>query len=111
MVAGALSLGVKRKEREVDHSPLYSAEVKNAWSYTLTPQYAFMALCSVKITGKILLIIIVTVTVINYSGSILFVGRIYYLKTDSIYTKFVGYNLKVSHRCQFRLSGVGLSSS
>jgi hypothetical protein len=25
-----------------------SAEVKNAWSYTSTPQYAFMAWCSLK---------------------------------------------------------------
>jgi hypothetical protein len=31
-----------------DHSPPSSVEVKNAWSYTSTPQYAFMAWCSVK---------------------------------------------------------------
>jgi hypothetical protein len=36
-VPGALSLGVKRPEREADHSPPSSAEVKNAWSYTSTP--------------------------------------------------------------------------
>jgi hypothetical protein len=47
-LSGALSLGVKRPEREVDHSPPSSAEVKNTWSYTSTPQYAFMAWCSVK---------------------------------------------------------------
>jgi hypothetical protein len=47
-VPGALSLGVKRPGREADHSPPSSAEVKNAWSYTSTPQYAFMAWCSVK---------------------------------------------------------------
>jgi hypothetical protein len=41
-------LGVKRPRREADHSPPSSAEVKNAWSYTSTPQYAFMAWCSVK---------------------------------------------------------------
>jgi hypothetical protein len=34
--------------READHSPPSSAEAKNAWSYTFTPQYAFMAWCSVK---------------------------------------------------------------
>jgi hypothetical protein len=34
--------------READHSPPSSAEVKNAWSYTSTPQYAFMAWCLVK---------------------------------------------------------------
>jgi hypothetical protein len=36
-VPEALSLGVKRPGRETDHSPLSSAEVKNAWSYTSTP--------------------------------------------------------------------------
>jgi hypothetical protein len=29
--------------READRSPPSSAEVKNAWSYTSTPQYVFMA--------------------------------------------------------------------
>jgi hypothetical protein len=42
-VSGALSLEVKRPGREADHSPPSSADVKNAWSYTSTPQYAFMA--------------------------------------------------------------------
>jgi hypothetical protein len=48
MGTGALSLGVKRLGREADHSPPSSAEVKNAWSYTSTPQYVFMAWCLVK---------------------------------------------------------------
>jgi hypothetical protein len=47
-VREALSLGVKRPGREADHSPPPSAEVKNAWSYTSTPHYAFMAWCLVK---------------------------------------------------------------
>jgi hypothetical protein len=47
-VAGALSLEVNWPGREADHSPPSSAEVKNAWSYTSTPQYAFMAWCLVK---------------------------------------------------------------
>jgi hypothetical protein len=34
---------VKQPGREADHSPPTSAEVKNAWSYTSTPQYTFMA--------------------------------------------------------------------
>jgi hypothetical protein len=34
---GALSLEVKRPEREADHSPPSSETVKNAWSYTSTP--------------------------------------------------------------------------
>jgi hypothetical protein len=47
-VPGTLSLGVKRPGHEADHSPPSSAEVKNAWSYTSTPQYVFMAWCLVK---------------------------------------------------------------
>jgi hypothetical protein len=47
-VPGALPLGVKRPGRETDHSPPSSAEVKNEWSYTSTPQYAFMTWCLVK---------------------------------------------------------------
>jgi hypothetical protein len=47
-VPGGLSLGVKRPGREAGHSPPSSAEVKNAWSYTSTPQYVFMAWCLVK---------------------------------------------------------------
>jgi hypothetical protein len=36
--------GVKRQEREVNHTPPSSAEVKNKWSYTSTlPTYDFMA--------------------------------------------------------------------
>jgi hypothetical protein len=49
-VPGALSLGVKRQEREADHSPPSSAEVKNAWSYTSTPPYVFMTWCLIKHT-------------------------------------------------------------
>jgi hypothetical protein len=46
--SGALSLGVKRPGRETDHSPPSSTEVRNAWRYTSTPQYVFMAWCLVK---------------------------------------------------------------
>jgi hypothetical protein len=42
-VQRALSPGVKRPGREVDHSPTISAEVKKMWIYTSTPLYAFMA--------------------------------------------------------------------
>jgi hypothetical protein len=42
-VLGALSPGVKRPVREADHSPPTSAEVKQMWIYTSSPQYAFMA--------------------------------------------------------------------
>jgi hypothetical protein len=47
-VPRALSLGVKRPGHEAGHSAPSSAEVKNAWSYTSTPQYALMACCLVK---------------------------------------------------------------
>jgi hypothetical protein len=53
MVPGFLPLGVKRPGREAGHSPPSSAEVKNAWSYLSTPQYAFMAWCSVKAQGQL----------------------------------------------------------
>jgi hypothetical protein len=39
---------LKRLRREADYSPPSSAEVKNAWSYTSLPQYAFMTWCFVK---------------------------------------------------------------
>jgi len=43
-----LSLRLKRPGREADHLPPYSVEVKNAWSYTSTPPYIFMAWCLIK---------------------------------------------------------------
>jgi hypothetical protein len=42
-IPGALFPGVKRQEREADHSSPTSAEVKKIWIYTSTPPYAFMA--------------------------------------------------------------------
>jgi len=41
-------VGVKQSEREVDNSPISSAEFKNAWSYTSTLQYVFIAWYLVK---------------------------------------------------------------
>jgi hypothetical protein len=40
--------GVKRPGREADHSSPSSVKVRDAWSYTSTPQYVFMAWCLVK---------------------------------------------------------------
>jgi hypothetical protein len=37
LCATAFFLGVKRLEREADHSPPPNAEVKNRWSYTSIP--------------------------------------------------------------------------
>jgi hypothetical protein len=38
-----------RPGREADRSPPSSTEVRNAWSYTSTPRYVFMAWCLVKL--------------------------------------------------------------
>jgi hypothetical protein len=46
-VPGDLSPEIKRPEREADYLLRSSAEIKNAWSYTSTPHYVFMA-CLVK---------------------------------------------------------------
>jgi hypothetical protein len=35
--------GVKRPGREADKSAPYSTELKNAWRYTSTPHYVFIA--------------------------------------------------------------------
>jgi hypothetical protein len=48
-----LYLRVKRPGSEADNSPPSSAKVKNAWSYTSTPQYVFMAWCLVKAQGQL----------------------------------------------------------
>jgi hypothetical protein len=37
--------------------PLTNAEVKNAWSYTATPSYVFMAQCFIMHTKKITVLI------------------------------------------------------
>lgn len=39
----AVFSGVQWSRRDVDHSPLFSAKVKNEWSFTLLPLYAFMS--------------------------------------------------------------------
>jgi hypothetical protein len=50
--------GHKWRERGYDYSRSYSAEIKNAWSYTHTPPHVLMAWISIKnryITSPILL--------------------------------------------------------
>jgi hypothetical protein len=47
-IPGSLSPSFKRPGREADLSLPSSAEVKNAWSYTTTPPYVFMACCLIK---------------------------------------------------------------
>jgi hypothetical protein len=53
-VSGPLSLRVKRPDREADHSPPSSAEVKNLWSYTSTPQICLHDMVLSLGTGKFL---------------------------------------------------------
>jgi len=48
MHTGGSYPGVKRPGREADNSPQCISDVKNAWRYTSTSQYAFMAWFSVK---------------------------------------------------------------
>jgi hypothetical protein len=47
-VSGILIPEVKWLGHEADHLPPSSSEIKNVWSYTSTPQYAFMAWCLIK---------------------------------------------------------------
>jgi len=47
-VPGVVSQELNRPGREAYHSRPSTAEVQNAWIYTSTPQYAFIAWCSVK---------------------------------------------------------------
>jgi hypothetical protein len=86
-VLGALSLGVKRKWREANHSLPSSAEVKNAWSYTSTPQYVFMAWCLVKhrdnFTFNLYLYITVTLSVVAYVYKIIWIRNLEAIKNPS----------------------------
>jgi hypothetical protein len=43
MRTGGFSPGVKRQEREADHSPTTSAKIKIVWVHKSTPPYAFTA--------------------------------------------------------------------
>jgi hypothetical protein len=54
------SLGVKRPQREADHSPPSSAEAKNAWTISPLPQYVFMGWYSVIAQGQLYLYITFT---------------------------------------------------
>jgi hypothetical protein len=79
-VEGAPSLEVRRPGREADHSPPSSAEVKNAWSYTSTPQYVFMTWCLVKHRDNF------TFTFILYYIILYYNTVLYYSKKQSPFT-------------------------
>jgi hypothetical protein len=56
MVLTSLSPGVKRPERETDHSSPISAEVKKTWIYIVTPTYVLHGIVlNLLSTGAILL--------------------------------------------------------
>jgi len=44
-IPGTLPLVVERQGRDAEHSRPSSAEVKNSWIHTSTPQCGFMAWC------------------------------------------------------------------
>jgi phage terminase large subunit-like protein len=75
-VPGAISPGIKRLEREGDHSHPTSAEVKKTWIYTSTPPHAFMALS----TGTTLPFII-TIIIINPAKNMHEVVEDYFTKS------------------------------
>jgi hypothetical protein len=62
----AVSLGVKRPGSEADH---LMSRSKNAWSYTSTPQYSFVAWCSWKNTGTTLPFTKIGLPVCKYFGN------------------------------------------
>jgi hypothetical protein len=47
-VPGALSPGVRQPVCKADHLPVFSAELKNVWSYTSISSYLIMVRCLVK---------------------------------------------------------------
>jgi len=52
-----------------DHSPPFSAEVKNTRSYTSTPAYAFMELCSIKKSKETVLLLYLVFQSYTYISS------------------------------------------
>jgi hypothetical protein len=43
-ILGALSLGIKQLDCEIDHSPPSGAEDTSVWSYISTPPYVYIVL-------------------------------------------------------------------
>jgi hypothetical protein len=61
---GVLSLGIKRPGRKSDHSPPPTGEIKNAWSYTSTPQTRLPGVVLSYARDKFTLIIIIIIIII-----------------------------------------------
>jgi hypothetical protein len=87
----ALSLGVKRPGREADRSPPYSAEAKNSWSYTSTPQYVLLALCSVKAQGQVYLYFLCLPSPDYYWAQMHFKKAVIYKALGSFLSYFLKY--------------------
>jgi hypothetical protein len=84
MVTRGSSVGVERPGREADHSPPSSAKV-NAWNYTSTPHYAFMAWCSVKA-----LITQFKIYIYIYNGSLFNLDQLKFIIITIIWVKNYG---------------------
>jgi hypothetical protein len=67
MGSSAMSAGVKQTERESDHSPTSSAEVKNEWSFIYFLPYVFMVVFRHRgdiLTILLLLLLIIIIIII-----------------------------------------------
>jgi hypothetical protein len=99
---GASSSELKWSEREADYSPLSSAEVKNAWSWTSTPAYVLMLRCLIKYQGQLYLYLTEHLRVFTNKS----------LATESWwyehYILYRGNYFTSSHACLILVSGVGL---
>jgi hypothetical protein len=89
---GSLSLVVKRLEREADHSPPSSAEVRMRGAIRPFHPYAVMAWCSVKAQGQLHLYLLPST-----SGGPLLHAVVSGIHTTWFYYNFfcVGYRLKL----------------
>jgi hypothetical protein len=76
---------VKRRVRQVDHSPPSSAEVKHAWSYTSAPPYVFMVWCLVKHRDNFTFYLYITILIFSYHLSL---NLQCYLPLSSLLLKF-----------------------
>jgi hypothetical protein len=77
---------VKLPGREAGHSPPSSAEVKNAWSYTSTPQYVFMAWCLVKHRDNFTFTFTVKTKIMEFQGKDSVVKFIFTAKLLNMFT-------------------------
>jgi hypothetical protein len=100
-VPGALSLGVKQPGREAGHSPPSSAEVKEWVELYPTPQYAFMAWCSVKRSTSQLYLYSSTSTILkSRDGRTFFLPAFLYMCSGKYF-----YDVSLTMVAEFRTEG------